>query len=289
MLAAAVAITFAMRAATRLVHVPLGELTKAPPAVQRTVPRDAPGFFTGVADRQRPADEPLPPPARLHADRVRPLRASYESWYVSPDGVPVRSEGRSAIEVAATAVDGVPAWRVVRALRVGAGTGRFRAETAYVAVADLRLLGRTEHARPYRGYDVATIRQRVSDDSLVGSIRLGDGRARRIRRRLAAAARPYLSDAFAPLLFTAVPLHRSWSGSVSLVRWGVADDDVVSRVALRVIGEERVTVPAGTFDCWRLTVTTDGRTLSHWVRKSDGLGVKVSEPGHEVVLATEGR
>ena len=138
---------------------------------------------------------------------------------------------------------------------------------------------------PYRRYAYITVRQRVSADSVVGWMNVDEGLGRAIRRELPPAARPLAADALAPALLMAAPLHARWSGTVSMLRWAVADDDLLTRVSLRVTGEERVTVPAGTFDCWRLTVYADGRPLVHWVRKSDGLAVKTSEPGRELVLA----
>ncbi len=40
-------------------------------------------------------------------------------------------------------------------------------------------------------------------------------------------------------------------------------------------GEERVTVPAGTFDCWRISIRLGGREIGYWARKRDGLGVRI--------------
>jgi hypothetical protein len=45
-------------------------------------------------------------------------------------------------------------------------------------------------------------------------------------------------------------------------------------VQLRVTGDERITVPAGTFDCWRLAVDASVGMQTYWVRKSDGVGVR---------------
>ena len=71
------------------------------------------------------------------------------------------------------------------------------------------------------------------------------------------------------------------------------------RVELRVTGAEQVVVPAGTFDCWRLTVedavpppdrwvgsVVTGTTL--WVRKADGLLVKSAIEWAEPALEEPG-
>lgn len=288
--AAVVAIMVGARAVARVLRAPIGGPAWTARADVRTTLRDVPGFLTGTAARAlEPAAVPFPPPAVLAAERMRPVRATYEVHEPTPEGE-LRPAGRSALEVAPTVVDGEAAWRVVRALRLESTLSRrsrLESETVYVARADLRLLGRTEHVSAYRHYAYVTVRQRVSADSVVGWMNLDEGLGRAIRRELPPTARPLTADALAPVLLMAAPLHARWSGSVSMLRWAVADDDLLSRVSLRVTGEETITVPAGTFDCWRLTVYADGRPLVHWVRKSDGLGVKVSQPAGEVVLTSD--
>ncbi len=34
-------------------------------------------------------------------------------------------------------------------------------------------------------------------------------------------------------------------------------------------------MPAGRFDCWRLSIRFSAGRVDYWVRKSDGLGVRV--------------
>jgi hypothetical protein len=290
--AAIAAITVGARTVARVLRAPIGGPAWTARVDTRTLFRDVPGFFTGTAARAlEPAAAPFPPPAVLAPERMRPVRATYEVHEPTPEGT-LRPAGRSALDVAPTVVDGEAAWRVVRALRLEATPARrwrLESETVYVARADLRLLGRTEHVSPYRSYAYVTVRQRVSADSVVGWMNVDEGLGRAIRREIPRGARPYTTDALAPVLLMAAPLHARWAGSVSMLRWAVADDDLLTRVSLRVTGEETITVPAGTFDCWRLTVVADGRPLVHWARKSDGLAVKVSVPGREIVLASAGR
>jgi polyisoprenoid-binding protein YceI len=57
----------------------------------------------------------------------------------------------------------------------------------------------------------------------------------------------------------------------------VIPKDVLRPVQLRVTGEERVRVPAGTFDCWRMTISHSGGVIDYWVRKSDGIAVRLVE------------
>jgi hypothetical protein len=189
------------------------------------------------------------------------------------------SESRDTLVVAAADVEGTPAWQVVSSRHeVVASQRRTEAETLYVARADLRVLRRAVHESPYRRFARINVVQHFRGDSVTGRMTtdgpsIGAGRA--IARRLAPELAPYLTGAFAPAALMAAPLSATWSGSISLLGWAVIPRDVFVPVELRVEGEERITVPAGTFDCWRLSIRFGGQEVTYWVRKSDGLGVRV--------------
>ena len=119
---------------------------------------------------------------------------------------------------------------------------------------------------------------------------LSIGAGRPIARRLRPELGPYLTGAFLPLALMTVPVSPTWSASAALLGWAVVPRDVYTPVELRVEGEEQLTVPAGTFDCWRLSIRFGDGAISYWMRKSDGLGVRVldeRDPAkgiHETVL-----
>jgi hypothetical protein len=151
-------------------------------------------------------------------------------------------------------------------------------ETLYIARSDLRLLHRTIGVSPFRRWQRIDIRQHFQGDRLTGRMTTDGpsiGAGRPIARTLRPAFGPYFSDVFAPVLFMAVPLSSTWKGSASLLGWAVIDSDVFTPVELRVEGEERIAVPAGTFDCWRISVRFAGERMVYWVRRSDGLGVRL--------------
>jgi hypothetical protein len=83
------------------------------------------------------------------------------------------------------------------------------------------------------------------------------------------------------LFLRRLPLAPGWSGSF---RVGPFGDGGVRDHSLTVDGEETVEVPAGVFDCWRLTVTPPFSPYDYrvWVAKDGQLLVKL-------VLGPEGR
>jgi hypothetical protein len=236
-------------------------------------------FFTGQAFAQPvTARTGLAPVAFTRPDGIRPLALEFSRRVRSGTGDLV-SESRDTLVVAAADVEGTPAWQVVSSRHeVVASQRRTEAETLYVARADLRVLRRAVHVSPYLRFARINVVQHFRGDSVTGRMTtdgpsIGAGRA--IARRLAPELAPYLTGAFAPAALMAAPLSATWSGSISLLGWAVIPRDVFVPVELRVEGEERITVPAGTFDCWRLSIRFGGQEVTYWVRKSDGLGVRV--------------
>ena len=168
------------------------------------------------------------------------------------------------------------AWLVTHVARmtVSSGQQRTTAETLYVTKKELRLLARTVHAAPYRSYSQITIRQRFVGDSVVGEMSTDGGVRRPIARRLPAKLGPYLSDALAPLGLVGVRLSPDWRGSLSIVGWAVVPNDVLYPVTLRVVGEEKLSTPAGLVDCWKLRISAPPEQRIEWVRKSDGVALR---------------
>lgn len=95
-------------------------------------------------------------------------------------------------------------------------------------------------------------------------------------------------------MFPLLPLHREWRGHVAVI--GVANTgEFVTRFwAYRVTGEDRVTVPAGTFECWTVqyepAVGEESGDYTFWVDKRTGWVVKAGSPsnrwGREQVLVS---
>jgi hypothetical protein len=214
-------------------------------------------------------------------EKLKPMRLEYlRLWRDSTSREIGRVTGLLTVQPAVR--DGTAAWLiVVRNQGTRSGHTVFAIDSTTVARENLHLLSHTATERPYSRYDVMRIDQRFRGDSIVGDMHAYGTRTssayRLIRRKLAAANRPYIIDPLAPVILGTVNLHAGWRGSASLVGWAVRDDDVFMPIDLRVDGAETITVPAGRFDCWRLTIDFGGRSLTYWARKSDGVGVRSIE------------
>jgi len=242
----------------------------------------------GVARAQEPPPIEWRLPAALpaRAERVHAGTLEYlRSWSDSSGRVVRRAT--SVLTVSAETAATIPAWRVVEIGRDSVAGGT-TAETLLVAQRDLRLLARAVHVRPYRKWNGINIQQRLTGDSVNGRMTLDDVQGmRRIARRLPPAYAPYVADLFSPIYLAAVPLDRQWTGRVMVLGWAVVPKDVFYPVELRVTGEQLLTVPAGRFDCWTLSIRYPGGVLESWIRKSDGIALRVVERrrnGHERVV-----
>ena len=73
------------------------------------------------------------------------------------------------------------------------------------------------------------------------------------------------------LVFMGSRLSASWEGSYAGTAIANTHEMVTFWWELKVIGEDRVTVPAGAFDCWKVVHLADGEPdLVSWVDKRSG-------------------
>lgn len=95
------------------------------------------------------------------------------------------------------------------------------------------------------------------------------------RRSMVGAMPPgaLVSSAMLETVLRLLPLQTTWEDSATVVSVTPGGNTVVP-TRLAVIGEDRVRVPAGTFDCWVVSVRADpGRSL-YWVTKHDPVVVR---------------
>jgi hypothetical protein len=263
-------------AALMLMAVPLIRITRAGDEIIASSAFFAREAFAQPLERSgRPG---LAPIAFSRPSAIRPLALEVSRRVRSATGALV-TESTDSLVVIASVADGTPAWRVTsRRREIVRSQGRVTSETLYVAQSDLRMLRRSVHVAPYSRFERINIQQLFHGDSVTGRMTTDGpsiGAGRPIARRLRPELAPFLSDAFAPVALMAAPASATWAGSATLLGWAVIDRDVFTPIELRVTGEERITVPAGTFDCWRVSIRIGPQEISYWMRKSDGLGVRV--------------
>ncbi len=239
-------------------------------------------WFASVANAAEPPAGEIPAGVRFSAaDRVRPRTLTYTERWTDARGR-AADGARTVTRIDSARLNGAPVWRVTTRTGGGGGVGdhgeRAAAESLWVTRAELRPVARHVRVSPYLRYRYIDIEQRFAAEGVTGRMQAEANDGHVVRRPIAQSlpddAAPYITDALAPLALVAAVPSRGWEGSVSIVGWAVVSRDVSYRASLRVVGEERVTVPAGTFDCWRLVVRARGRALDYWVRKSDGVGVR---------------
>lgn len=256
------------------------------------------GFFGAIAYAQpvRAISNPALAPIRLLASRLRPMSLEF-ARRVHDDKGQVLSNSPITLDVAADSISTVAAWRMTSLDNDTRTTRRWlSSETTYVARSDLRLLRRMIHVAPFSRFQRINLLQRFAGDSITGRMNTDGptmGAGRTFARRLPSTFAPYLTDRIAPVFLMSVRLAPDWRGSASVLGWAVRDNDVSAPIELRVEGSETITVPAGRFDCWRLSIRFGAKHIDYWARKSDGLGIRVLDPNdspnrtREVVLVRE--
>ena len=274
----------AVVAAILLVIVPVVRRTTTPSTDVTSVS----SFFGPAAFAQVRATA-LAPMRSTRPNAIKPAVLEYVRQLRDSTGK-ATSALTATISITPEDLGGRPAWRVTTLDHQVTGTRQSVAvETVYVARADLRLLHRAVHVAPYSRFQRINIRQQFPGDSVTGRMTTDGpsiGAGRSIAHALPQQYGPYVSDAMAPLLLMSVPLSAQWQGSAALLGWAVRPNDVFVPIALRVVGEERVRVPAGVFDCWRLSIEYGGRRIGYWVRKSDGLGVRLYDDSQATTRGT---
>lgn len=300
-LVAAAAILISVVGAASLVRM-LGDRATATRDTT-TPPPPITAFFVSVGVLPSSAAAQELPRARamaLDPTRLAPGTLVYERRWHRPSG-DVVSGGRGVLEISTATLQGEGAWLVRsiwRDLQGGPNDDgvRLYAESVYVDQRTLRPVARRVHAVPYRRYPDITIVQRFRGDSVLGEMTISrPGIRRPIAREVRGLGdRVIPSEALGPFYLSGVDIDASWQAELGHLGWAVVPTDVVYPVSMRVVGSDRVTVPAGTFDCWKVAVVIGGRRQWRWIRKSDHLAIMARDEStdsrygvREIVLSRE--
>lgn len=195
----------------------------------------------------------------LEPQNVQEGRWTYELRWIT-DGVFTSSRGQRMVVLTPGSYGEKPMWLIT----ASADTG----DTVFV---DRDLLRPVRHVQYGRRFSLI---QEFSRDSVVERLRVAPPRERSFQ---GSAVLPGL--ALSPLLVSwspslealvqALPLEPGWRGSVYGVNWVSMTHRLPAFVPLdlRVTGTEQITVPAGTFDCWKLEVREGTENSFIWVSK----------------------
>ena len=215
-----------------------------------------------------------PPITRIDPSGVRPGRWTYELLWIT-DRVFTSSQGKRTIALTAGSYEGRPAWLMTDPGHVSRRPSWF-GDTVFVDQASLRPL---RYARSMRR---ARLIQQFSRDSVTERLDVASPKERHFKGAAALPGAPgspvlvswspYSLDA----LVQALPLEHGWRGSVYTVNWISMSDRLpaFTPLDLSVVRSERVTVPAGRFDCWKLEVREGDEESFLWVSKAQRWVVK---------------
>jgi len=90
---------------------------------------------------------------------------------------------------------------------------------------------------------------------------------------MALPPRTIVSGAMLESILRIAPIRIGWEDTVSTLSVSLTGASV-SPTRMYVVSEDRVRVPAGTFDCWVVGVQTEGSKGLYWVTKNDPIVVR---------------
>lgn len=239
----------------------------------------------------------VPPPpkyALILSSALAPSRMTAGVWTyqatTTTDDVLTLPSGATRFRLARAMYAGRPAWALNTARQLRAGGWTEFTDTTYLDASSLR----PQHAVSYGNRRRTRFVQTFSADSAHESIVL-TGPTRKSWR--GALAFPFPREALffndwstgrLAALLPAIPLSRGWRGTLYQVAFiSRADMRGFAPLDLRVVGTEQVTVPAGTFECWRLEVETHlwaTERLRMWVSRESGWLIKTQTHGSDYVV-----
>jgi hypothetical protein len=177
-------------------------------------------------------------------------------------------------------------WLVTQLVRRASGQGAGRLDSLYLSLSSLRplrsalLLYRPDRVQRAMAMD-------FEPDSVRWQFRVpgsgSPGRDTIVVARLPAQYAAVWPEF--PILLNGIQFTSGWSGAVPIllltIDWAHNDAPMpVYWADLRVKGRQRVTVPAGTFDCWRVVQTTLRGTITElWIDTRSGVLVKEAPGG----------
>lgn len=215
--------------------------------------------FSGRAAAQTPVVDTTARRIRVDASRLQPSQFSYQTTLERDASTTV--VGTRTLSVSPTTYGGAPAWLL---LETRTSDGIPAADSLITTFGDLRPI----HWSAPLGE--ARLSMEFRSDTAYGATSVPGG------RRSIVAPMPVGSMVNAVMLETVLrllPLQTGWEDSAAVVSVS-ANGNALFPARLSLIGEDRVRVPAGTFDCWVVAVRADPARGLYWVTKQDPIVVR---------------
>lgn len=205
------------------------------------------------------------------AGRMRATKWLYVASLVNGEGSTPQRLGFRTLELLPTSYRGTPAWLLIDSRQMHTAT---LAESLYVARADLtplRRIQRTPEVRVVSDFAADSIRTTFDGDTTHVAVAMANQKG--------LLANVYLLE----VMLGSTPLHPGWEGAARLAAIGENGSGVVP-ITERIVGQQKVRVPDGAFDCWVVELRAGASAERFWVRKSDGVVVRERIP----VIGMEG-
>lgn len=206
-----------------------------------------------------PVDTAGPRRLRVEGGRLTPTSLVYQTSLERDSGTSIL--GYRTVSASATTYAGVPAWLLVE---TRFGDGIPATDSLYTTFATLTPM----HWGASQGG--ARLVTEFRGDTTFGGTSAPPG-----RRSIMAPLPPgtIVSGAMLETMLRVLPLTTGWEDSASVLSVSVSANSTLP-ARLSVIGEDRVRVPAGTFDCWVVSVRADPARGMYWVTKHDPMVVR---------------
>jgi len=199
----------------------------------------------------------------VDGSRVRVGQWTYDGRMIE-EGIDTTSQGVREFSVAPAEREGHPVW-IVATTATGRYTRGAMGDSLFLEVGSLRILRRVmfytgghAHARDYPDSLSRALSWRQADVGWHGTLHR--------------------------LLFQLTPLARDWRGSAYVALPVDRDRWKLFPLDQQVVGEERVRVPAGTFDCWKVFTKLRRTEATLWIAKRGQWVVKLQQRGGSDVV-----
>jgi hypothetical protein len=219
--------------------------------------------------------------AQDFAPRIRPDGGSLAPMVLTYQAsVQLKTESRSlgerSVQLAKTTYAGLSAWEIVETRGAGANAAVDTLVADYLTLAPFHWGA----AQPMAGLggSIQPVGARIAaefrSDTMIGVMSSPAG-----RRSLIVALQPgaYVTAAHFEVALRGLPIAaQNWRDSTWLVVSGVGKSSSVP-AAVQVVGEEKLDTPAGSFDCWMVTLSSDLGSTRYWVSKTDRIVIQSTQ------------